>query len=274
MSIHIYTHPVIDFRKENDFLSDYRGFFLDIANIKHCYRQCYSKNPDIEADVTEEEAKQLTADFEEYAKKLIEIDTKLNGTAKHYSPNLLLQNLFYELGKHEAYKYLARCKWIKKFLSKGHESPFEHASITFVIKGMSRSASHQLVRCRLASYNQSSQRYIAEDTENLNFILPDALADESTEAGKVAKEFLSELPTIIEKLKALGVKNEDIRALYPNATPTDITVTMNFRELKHLIELRSSKGAQAEIKWIVRQIWLYMSYHMPFIWDGICNIED
>lgn len=274
MTIQIYTHPVLDYRKENQFCTDYQQFFIDIANIKHCYRQCYSKNPDIEAPITDEEKEQLIADFNEWTKCTIEADTKLNGSAKHYSAEMLLQNYFRELGEYQTYVYLARCKWIKKFLSKGHESPFEHASLTFVIKGMSRSASHQLVRCRLASYNQSSQRYIAEDTENLSFILPDALADETSEAGKAAKEFLSNIPALIEKLKALGVKNEDIRALYPNATPTDITVTMNFRELKHLIELRSSKGAQAEIKWIVRQLYLYLNYHIPFVWEGFCNLDD
>lgn len=273
MPITTYTKPEIVFRKENAFVSDYQGFFVDVQNIKYCYRQCYTKYYDVEEEITDEKKQEIRKQFDEWANNLIATEQKLFGTQKHLNAEVLFSHFVEELGPVNVWVYLDRCLWIKKYLSRGHESPFEHGLITYQIRGMSRSASHQFVRCRLSSYNQVSQRYFSEDPDNLKFIIPATIKNDE-KANKVVEDFLNTIPAVIKQLKELNVKNEDIRAIYPNATPTDLTVSMNYRELKHLIELRSSKGAQAEIKDIVRRIWLYVSYHMPFIWDGICNVDD
>ena len=273
MPITTYTKPEIVFRKENNFTNDYQGFFADVQNIKYCYRQCYTKFYDVEDEITVEKKKELREKFDEWAERTIDIEQKLFGTKKHLNADSLFNSIVEQLGDYYIWVYLDRCQWIKKYLSRGHESPFEHGLMTYQIKGMSRSASHQFVRCRLANYNQLSQRYFAEDPDDLKFIIPSTY-DDNPEAKKVVEDFLGTIPAVIKRLRELNVKNEDIRAIYPNATPTDLTVSMNYRELKHLIELRSSKGAQTEIKDIVRRIWMYLSYHMPFIWDGICNLED
>lgn len=168
----------------------------------------------------------------------------------------------------EIFRFFNACKHITPKLRMGHESPFEHGVITFTLRNVSRSLTHQLVRCRMASYSQSSQRYIGEDPENLSLVLPTAIKT-NAEALETVLGYLSKLPEVITKLKELGVKNEDIRCVFPNAMPTDIQVSMNFRELKHFIELRLDSHAQDEIRHIAFDLWTIMCNLMPFIWTDI-----
>lgn len=168
----------------------------------------------------------------------------------------------------EIFRFFNACKHITPKLRMGHESPFEHGVITFTLRNVSRSLTHQLVRCRMASYSQSSQRYISEDPENLSLVLPTAIKT-NAEALKTVLEYFSKLPEVITKLKELGVKNEDIRCVFPNAIPTDIQVSMNFRELKHFIELRLDSHAQDEIRHIAFDLWVTICNLIPFIWTDI-----
>ena len=168
----------------------------------------------------------------------------------------------------EIFRYLNACKHITSKLRLGHESPFEHGVITYTLHYVSRSLTHQLVRCRIASYSQASQRYISEDPDNLTFVLPTAIKV-NAEALETVLEYFGRLPAVITKLKSLGIKNEDIRCVFPNAMPTDIQVTMNFRELKHFIELRLDSHAQDEIRHIAYDLWTVMCNCMPFIWTDI-----
>ena len=168
----------------------------------------------------------------------------------------------------EIFRFFNACKHITPKLRMGHESPFEHGVITFTLRNVSRSLTHQLVRCRMASYSQSSQRYIGEDPENLSLVLPTAIKT-NAEALETVLEYFSKLPEVITKLKELGVKNEDIRCVFPNAIPTDIQVSMNFRELKHFIELRLDSHAQDEIRHIAFDLWVTICNLIPFIWTDI-----
>lgn len=168
----------------------------------------------------------------------------------------------------EIFRFFNACKHITPKLRMGHESPFEHGVITFTLRNVSRSLTHQLVRCRMASYSQSSQRYIGEDPENLSLVLPTAIKT-NAEALETVLGYLSKLPEVITKLKELGVKNEDIRCVFPNAIPTDIQVSMNFRELKHFIELRLDSHAQDEIRHIAFDLWVTIGNLIPFIWTDI-----
>ena len=168
----------------------------------------------------------------------------------------------------EIFRFFNACKHITPKLRMGHESPFEHGVITFTLRNVSRSLTHQLVRCRMASYSQSSQRYIGEDPENLSLVLPTAIKT-NAEALETVLEYFSKLPEVITKLKELGVKNEDIRCVFPNAIPTDIQVSMNFRELKHFIELRLDSHAQDEIRHIAFDLWAVTCNLMPFVWTDI-----
>jgi thymidylate synthase (FAD) len=137
-------------------------------------------------------------------------------------------------------------KVLKTVITSGHHSALEHASYTFAIDGVSRAMTHQLVRHRLASYNQQSQRYVAW-AERPEFVVPPSVeADEAASAlfeGAVSASFRA-----YRDLIELGVPAEDARYVLPNATETKIVVTMNVRELLHFLTLRCCKRAQWEIR--------------------------
>lgn len=133
--------------------------------------------------------------------------------------------------------------FITKLLESGHESPFEHISFTFGIEGISRACSHQLVRHRMASFSQRSQRYCFED--GFNYIEPE---DINENEDKFFKDFMRHSKEVYSKLIDKGVKPEDARMVLPNACETKIIVTMNARELLHFFKLRCCKRAQKEIR--------------------------
>lgn len=136
-------------------------------------------------------------------------------------------------------------KFLRARIREGHESIVEHASATFEVSGISRAASHQLVRHRIASYSQESQRYV--DMSDPEWALPPAVAGDP-EARTIWERFASEVEAAYRALQELGVRKEDARFVLPNATATRIVVTMNFRELLHLFRLRISPAAQWEIR--------------------------
>ncbi len=136
-------------------------------------------------------------------------------------------------------------KFLRARIREGHESLIEHASATFEISGISRACSHQLVRHRLASYSQESQRYVSmSDPE---WVIPSAVA-ENPEAREVWDRFSDGVKVTYQALRELGIRKEDARFALPNAAATRIIVTMNFRELLHLFKIRISRAAQWEIR--------------------------
>jgi thymidylate synthase (FAD) len=136
-------------------------------------------------------------------------------------------------------------RFIRLRLREGHESIVEHASATFEISGLSRAASHQLVRHRLASYSQESQRYV--DMAEPEWVLPPAVAS-NARARTIWEGFASQVRVAYRSLRELGVRKEDARFVLPNAVATRIVVTMNFRELLHVFRVRISPEAQWEIR--------------------------
>jgi thymidylate synthase (FAD) len=136
-------------------------------------------------------------------------------------------------------------KFLRSRIREGHESIIEHASVTFEIQGISRACSHQLVRHRLASYSQESQRYV--DMVAPEFIVPPSVA-ENPEAQAVWDEFMDQVAETYRRLRELGARKEDARFVLPNAASTRIIVTMNFRSLRHFFSVRCEKAAQWEIR--------------------------
>jgi thymidylate synthase (FAD) len=134
---------------------------------------------------------------------------------------------------------------LKTIITSGHTSALEHASYTFAIDGVSRALTHQLVRHRLASYNQQSQRYVSY-VEEPCFICPPSI-EASPDALKRFKAASATAFSAYRELVEAGVAPEDARYLLPNAMETKIVVTMNVRELLHFFELRCCKRAQWEI---------------------------
>jgi len=137
-------------------------------------------------------------------------------------------------------------KVLKVIMGSGHFSALEHVSYTFAIDGVSRALTHQLVRHRVASYNQQSQRYVSFAEEPVFIVPPSVAAD----AGVLARYEAANTAAFLayRDLIEAGVSAEDARYLLPNATETKIVVTMNMRELLHFFELRCCKRAQWEIR--------------------------
>ena len=128
----------------------------------------------------------------------------------------------------------------------GHHSVLEHASATFEVAGISRACSHQLVRHRLASYSQESQRYCRYDLEGDEwYVVPESLDGDALWEFKKQMGFASQS---YHDLLEAGIKPEDARYLLPEATKTAIVVTMNARELFHFFDLRQDKRSQWEIR--------------------------
>ncbi len=136
--------------------------------------------------------------------------------------------------------------FIQKLIGMGHFSVFEHISFSFGIEGVSRALTHQLVRHRVASYSQKSQRYVKAG-ESFPFITPYTIKD-NPEAVKVFNETMEQIALAYNKLIEYNIPAEDARYLLPNACETKIIVTMNARELMHFFGLRSCLRAQWEIR--------------------------
>lgn len=160
-------------------------------------------------------------------------------------------------------------KYVKMLASLGHLSPIEHVSFTFAVEGVSRTLTHQLVRHRLASYSQQSQRYVKLD--GFEYIIPPEIkenkqaSDIFIEAMKNDQKAYDELTEILTtkhyeafiargedeksaKSKATKLAIEDARYVFPNACETKIVFTMNARNLLHFFNLRSCNRAQWEIR--------------------------
>lgn len=152
-------------------------------------------------------------------------------------------------GKDKSVAYSERR--LQTCLNNGHLSVFEHASATWRVEGISRACSHQLVRHRLASYSQQSQRYCKIDVDGDWYVKPPDLI------GKREYLFRQQMEQIARTYKELlesGVNPEDARFILPNACKTDIYVTMNFRELMHFLDERNTQQAQWEIRELAQQM--------------------
>lgn len=139
----------------------------------------------------------------------------------------------------------ATARFIARRVQEGHESIIEHACATFEISGISRACSHQLVRHRLASYSQESQRYV--EMSEPEWVVPPQIAGDP-EALRIWTDFLETAQTSYRRLRERGIKKEDARFLLPNAAATRLVMTANFRELRHIFRLRVSPQAQWEIR--------------------------
>lgn len=148
---------------------------------------------------------------------------------------------------------------IKRVIDSGHESVAEHVSFTFRITGISRVTSHQLVRHRLASFSQESQRYsdpLENDNDNDWAVIPDSIL-ENKEARKIAEKFLHDTIEVRKELDKLGIELEDSRFFLPNATKTAIVMTMNSRSLWNFFDFRICSRAQWEIRRLAKMM-LYL----------------
>ncbi len=136
--------------------------------------------------------------------------------------------------------------FLDKIMSLGHHSVLEHASFTFGIEGISRVTTHQMVRHRIASFSQQSQRYVSHK-EEFTSIMPDTIA-ENLEARQIFVFMSETFHKAYAQLVEMGIPPEDARYILPSATETKIIMTMNARELLHFFSLRCCQRAQWEIR--------------------------
>lgn len=155
---------------------------------------------------------------------------------------------------------------VRRVLGYGHESIAEHASFTFLVEGISRACSHQFVRYRHASYAQQSQRYVEGVPE---FVVPesiennvDAWAEFELVRGHVERVY----DMFVNEYK---IPPEDARYILPNAACTNITVTLNAAELRHMMRQRLCTRAQWEIRALVGEMAERAKEVAPVLFEGV-----
>ncbi len=159
--------------------------------------------------------------------------------------------------------------FIEDTLASGHTSPIEHVSFTFALSGISRALTHQLVRHRIASFSQQSQRYV--DAKNFAYILPPSI-EKNGEAKKVFENCMDTIAKAYQELQAMleasghksGAK-EDARFVLPQATASAIVVTMNCRSLLNFFAQRCCTRAQWEIREVATQMLTLCQEALPAI---------
>jgi thymidylate synthase (FAD) len=161
-------------------------------------------------------------------------------------------------------------EFVKNIVASGHQSPLEHVKFTFAIEGVSRALTHQLVRHRIASFSQQSQRYVKE--KDFDYILPPSI-----ERNPQAKDEFEKLMTAIQQsytklLMFLGqdnlsgeAANQDARFALPQAAETKIVVSMNCRELLHFFQHRCCSRAQWEIRQLANKMLKVCAEKLPAV---------
>ncbi len=147
----------------------------------------------------------------------------------------------------------------------GHTSVIEHTSFTFAISDVSRSLTHQLVRHRIASYAQQSQRYV--DFKKPNYVIPPTIV-KNKKMNKAYNETMTLIWEQYNKLLEIGIPAEDSRFILPNAACTNIMVTMNARSLLNFFELRCCLHAQWEIRELANKILKEVKKVAPIIFKN------
>ena len=174
-----------------------------------------------------------------------------------------------------------RAKFIAGIIHAGHTSVIEHATATFRITGVSRSLTHQLVRHRLFSFSQQSQRYVKETEPN--YITPTSIQEDLAKgtdknfdpmtraAHKIYDDCMQNCWRTYQILIELGIKKEDARFVLPNAACTEICVSGNFREWYNFLNLRLDVHAQ----WEIRQLaWMILDRLMASAPNVFCELQE
>lgn len=173
------------------------------------------------------------------------------------------------------YQSTGRCqpgtsgKFLQRLITQGHESPLEHAYATFHISGCSRAMTHQLVRHRLMSVSQQSQRYVTES--NFEYVMPPSVAE------KDQREYGQDMDLVramYAKWKARGLKNEDARFVLPNACVTEIVISANFREFRHIFQVRCTRQAQWEIRQACCDMLEILTRKAPHVFEDLLPLVE
>ncbi len=164
-------------------------------------------------------------------------------------------------------------KFLNNLINIGHESPIEHISFTFGVEGVSRSLTHQLVRHRIASYSQQSQRYVKE--KQFEYVIPKEIENIAPAKELFIKQMLEDQKTydkLVDLLMEQGRSEkeaiEDARYVLPNAAETKVVLTMNARSLMHFFRLRTCERAQTEIRLLATEMLRLVKEVYPIIFKN------
>lgn len=162
--------------------------------------------------------------------------------------------------------------FLERLVDMGHFSPLEHASFSLGISGVSRALSHQLVRHRIASYSQKSQRYVEES--GFSYVIPPSVAA-NARARERFRRALEEVEDAYRQLLTM-VDREDARYLLPNACETQLVVSFNARSLHNFFRLRCCQRAQWEIRALAWQMLATVRRVAPLLFaraGPTCQVE-
>ena len=181
-------------------------------------------------------------------------------------------------------------KFVEHLVSMGHESPIEHVTFTFGIEGISRSCSHQIVRHRIASFSQQSQRYVKLD--QFEYIIPPEI-ERNEEAKKIFIESMNKCQEDYDKLveilfakhyqelldkgvsekkaksQAEKIAIEDARYVFPNACETKMVFTINARSLYNFFHHRCCERAQWEIRELATEMLRLVREVAPILFNNV-----
>lgn len=162
-------------------------------------------------------------------------------------------------------------KFIRGIIKRGHESVIEHATVSFKII-CDRGVTHELVRHRIASYSQESSRYCDYSAGKfggeLTFIKP-CFWQEDDPNYQLWKDTMAQLEKNYLALRAGGARPEEARSILPNSLKTEIFVTMNLREWRHFLKLRTAKAAHPQMREVALKIYQILAEKLPAVFDDI-----
>ncbi|MFO7941131.1 MAG: FAD-dependent thymidylate synthase [Bacillota bacterium] len=153
---------------------------------------------------------------------------------------------------------------IRLLRSLGHLSPFEHAHFVVGIEGLSRVASHQLVRSRIASYSQQSQRYI--DQRGFEYVTPPQIRKDSKLKDRYERH-MDESRDLYRTLRDAGVEREDARFVLPGAASSNIIMSKNARAWLEWLELRTCTRSQWEIRILANKVMRLLRHASPYLFE-------
>lgn len=162
-------------------------------------------------------------------------------------------------------------KFVAGIIKRGHESVIEHFNITVKFT-TDRGISHEIVRHRIASYAQESSRYCNYSKDKFNkeiSVIKPVNLDYMSDAYLDWYEGCTGAERAYFKMIERGCKPQVARAILPTCTKTEIMVTMNLREWRHFIKLRSSKAAHPDIRFLAIDLLKQFKNNIPVIFDDI-----
>ena len=164
-------------------------------------------------------------------------------------------------------------KFIKRIIASGHESVLEHEKLTIEFI-CDRGVSHEIVRHRIASYSQESTRYCNYSQEKfgkeLTLIRPCFWKDDE-EKYRIWCDVMEKVECSYNELMSMGAKPEEARSILPNSLKTEIVVTMNLRELRHFLRLRTSAKAHPQMREVANMLLRYVKEALPVFFEDIGN---